>query len=546
MRIYYRTMKSANSPAAAAIKAAGLKLTAELPERSVDVLIWEYQSKVAAHNWAAIPQFDAVSPLVIWVDDYTNFREDPQRNTYLNSAVYVVVPSRAAKRDLIMHTSLTTTQVGVRGLLDMPTNWNLAGDAPFSTELHRWSDSQEPSQVRLKRLHRVGGWGVVESKDPYNLSQELSCFWAAGLPVVAQRGTAAGEAVSDHRAGVVVDDLANEEWQARLDKVTVDEYRPLAQHAVQAGVAIRQGAFIKQALADAAFHGIFHQPPFENYASIYRPADFGLRVMDSDDTAEYVLKNRCSVARLGDGEISLINGEGQVFQDADPKLASRLDEIVKGGSNSRLLVCLSDVFHGLDPLVDSAKDWWTNHLKVYGGYYHDLATHQNTYGNTMVTRPYMDFKDRTHAGTTFAAIRRWWQDRDVLLVEGYYTRSGVGNDLYANAHSVERIICPSKNAWTKYQEIEDLIRQHGEGKLVLVMLGMAATVIAADLADWGQVIDLGHLDPEYEWYQMGATERVPLKGKHTAEMNYDQNIDDLHDPEFNSQIVANISGEEER
>ena len=39
-----------------------------------------------------------------------------------------------------------------------------------------------------------------------------------------------------------------------------------------------------------------------------------------------------------------------------------------------------------------------------------------------------------------------------------------------------------------------------------------------------QLIELGHIDSEYEWFKMGATYKVKLKNKHTAEFNLDENI----------------------
>ena len=50
-------------------------------------------------------------------------------------------------------------------------------------------------------------------------------------------------------------------------------------------------------------------------------------------------------------------------------------------------------------------------------------------------------------------IKEMWNNIDVLIVEGEHTRFGVGNDLLANAKSVERIICPDKNAFNKYDNI---------------------------------------------------------------------------------------------
>ncbi|WP_191668405.1 SP_1767 family glycosyltransferase [Limosilactobacillus walteri] len=255
------------------------------------------------------------------------------------------------------------------------------------------------------------------------------------------------------------------------------------------------------------------------------------------------MEQRCSVARFGDGEISLLNGVNQVFQDADYTLRQRLDEILKMGSRPELLVCLSDVFHGLDMLVDSAHDWWQGHLATFNQYYQEIGEIGNYYGNTMVTRPYMDFKDRSSAGEIFDRLKEIWRGRDLLIVEGYYTRSGVGNDLYSTASSVRRIICPSKNAWEKYYEIEKMIKLYGQNCLVLVMLGMTATVIAADLAEYTQVIDLGHLDPEYEWYKIKAKTRVPIRGKHTAEMNYDVGIEDIDNQKYRSEIIAKIGVE---
>ena len=42
--------------------------------------------------------------------------------------------------------------------------------------------------------------------------------------------------------------------------------------------------------------------------------------------------------------------------------------------------------------------------------------------------------------------------------------------------------------------------------------------MVADVAAMGvQAIDIGQLDNEYDWYQMGVDTRVPIPGKMTAE-----------------------------
>ena len=102
-------------------------------------------------------------------------------------------------------------------------------------------------------------------------------------------------------------------------------------------------------------------------------------------------------------------------------------------------------------------------------------------------------------------------------MEGETSRSGVGNDLFDNSKSIKRIIGPSKNAYQDLDWIYDKVMEHSANRLVLVMLGPTAKVLVKRLADSGiQAIDLGHIDSEYEWYQMKATHKVKLAHKHTA------------------------------
>ena len=61
--------------------------------------------------------------------------------------------------------------------------------------------------------------------------------------------------------------------------------------------------------------------------------------------------------------------------------------------------------------------------------------------------------------------------KDLLIVEGETSRSGVGNDLFDNAHSIKRIICPARDAYAYIEQIQQAIIQHAENRLILLMLG---------------------------------------------------------------------------
>ena len=76
--------------------------------------------------------------------------------------------------------------------------------------------------------------------------------------------------------------------------------------------------------------------------------------------------------------------------------------------------------------------------------------------------------------------------------------------------------------------------------LILLALGPTATVMAYNLAQKGyQAIDIGHIDIEYEWFQMKATSKVPVPWRYVNETG--NRLSELSsDPEYTSQIIAQI------
>lgn len=75
------------------------------------------------------------------------------------------------------------------------------------------------------------------------------------------------------------------------------------------------------------------------------------------------------------------------------------------------------------------------------------------------------------------------------------------------------------------------------------MLSPTAKVIVADLIAQlnNQMIDIGHIDSEYEWMKMGVTNKVKILHKHTAEFNFDDKQVKLEkDDNFDKQIISII------
>ncbi|CAL98280.1 GT-D fold domain-containing glycosyltransferase [Lactococcus cremoris] len=106
---------------------------------------------------------------------------------------------------------------------------------------------------------------------------------------------------------------------------------------------------------------------------------------------------------------------------------------------------------------------------------------------------------------------------------------------------LELSILNSQNTYQKYNDILESIKTFGMEKLILLMLGPTAKVLGFQLSREGyQAIDIGHIDSEYEWYQMGASYKVKLQHKHTAEHNYDTDIIFLQDNDYENSIIGRI------
>lgn len=273
------------------------------------------------------------------------------------------------------------------------------------------------------------------------------------------------------------------------------------------------------------------------------PEERQISVLSIDQSLDYLLEKGASVVRFGDGEMDLIAGRSIPYQDFDPELSARLREMMSMESDEHMMICLPDVFTGLERYSIDAQNFWKAHLQHHLADYLEICR-STWYGSTFISRPYIDLEDKTPSAGYFAKLKKLWQDKDLLIVEGLTSRSGVGNDLFDGARSIKRIICPSRNAYSKLEAIKQDIREHADNRLILTMLGPTAKVLVYDLVQEGyRALDIGHIDSEYEWFQMGASHKIKLSHKHTAEHNFDQDIEFRDDQDYDSQIVANLAQE---
>lgn len=267
-----------------------------------------------------------------------------------------------------------------------------------------------------------------------------------------------------------------------------------------------------------------------------------LNVASFWETIEAVKKQK-SLIRFGDGELTIINGGSIGFQKKDSLLAKRLKEILSSDTPNVIIAIPGPLGGMYSHLSVKAAHWWKTHTDMeYHVWLKQLNPHRQYY-DSMISRFYVGMKELDFSKSVVNALKSIWNDKKLLIVEGFSTRMGVGNDLFDNARSVARILCPSENAFNKYTEILQEVEQMAfKYDLVLISLGPTAKVLAYDLHKSGLwAIDIGHIDNEYEWLLAGKGKRVLIPNKYCNEVDggkiTDQRIDNI---KYNNEIVAII------
>lgn len=265
-------------------------------------------------------------------------------------------------------------------------------------------------------------------------------------------------------------------------------------------------------------------------------------ILSAETLLKNILKEKKSLVRFGDGELEIMcERERSWFQTADPELTKRLKEVFE--SNSRnCLIAVSNNFGSLECYTEKAADDIRHYLQGKRDELVDLIGTTRIFYDAYVSRPYYMYKGNENAQKIFPLFKMIWQNRNILMIEGTYTRTGINNDLFNNAKSVRRIICPPQGAFNKYSDILECVKRNiNEEDLILITLGATATVLAYDLSELGyQAIDMGQLDNEYEWYLRRAEDRIPIPGKTVAELLRYHEPQDIISDEYVNQIIDKI------
>jgi len=208
-------------------------------------------------------------------------------------------------------------------------------------------------------------------------------------------------------------------------------------------------------------------------------------VIGEADTMDLVLAGR-SIARYGDGEFKMAEGNSIKSQDGHPVLALRLREILH--RSGECLVGIPNIHSATPKAV-----FWSQFLQRS----RLLADRQ--YVSAFISRP--DSAPWIDTPAYWAKVSALWAGRDITLVRGSSKSLTAEVLVDAGAGHVTEVLAPRQHAWAAY---DDLLERIGTPERALLCLGPTATVLAVDLCARGvHAIDFGHGGMFWKKHQRG-------------------------------------------
>lgn len=265
------------------------------------------------------------------------------------------------------------------------------------------------------------------------------------------------------------------------------------------------------------------------------------QISSIEETLRKIAEEHMSISRYGDGEFQIILGHAKdKYQDNNKLLSDRLCEILVSNLDNHI-VGLADDYGSVDIYGEKTRNDIRKYMtETKRRQHYQFIDMNKQYYNAYISRPYVYYPKEKYneSGERFDKLKLIWKDRDIVIIEGEKTRMGVGNDLFSETKSVERILAPSENAFSVYDRIlQSVLYNVDKDKQILIALGPTATVLAYDLALYGYwAIDLGHVDLEYEWYLRGKG-KCYIPYKYNNEVIGGNIVADIKDKEYEKTII---------
>lgn len=224
-----------------------------------------------------------------------------------------------------------------------------------------------------------------------------------------------------------------------------------------------------------------------------------ISILTTGETMRLLEKEKVSFLRYGDGEIAIMQGKSIPFQEFNPKLARRLRKILRTeteGLKIGIPYYYTHPIKNLNPFVAS----FAKSLTAQRRFFCRNCNRDMTYIDTCITQVYQTY-EKYNFQQYYKHMQNLLKEREITLICGEGVLDRLEYKAYSICASVDFITAPSMNAFDKYDILLRAALRTDPKKLVCIVLGPTAKVLASDLHKRGyQAWDMGHYFKDYDAY----------------------------------------------
>ena len=223
-----------------------------------------------------------------------------------------------------------------------------------------------------------------------------------------------------------------------------------------------------------------------------------LNVLDDEASWEAILKEPKSFIRIGDGELTLIEGYSIDFQKADARLADYLIRILQSTDPSYYVGVEYLYFHGYENITQEIR----RHDYLYGGCFKRVllkyANKDRLYINASFNAQYISHDD-LNTTKYISNMQKLFSERDIVVFSGDGILEKLDYNLFGFARSVEYVACPGKNAFDVFDSLLNQARTYPKDKTLCFILGPTSKPLVYELSKEGYLAwDIGHMAKDYD------------------------------------------------
>lgn len=222
-------------------------------------------------------------------------------------------------------------------------------------------------------------------------------------------------------------------------------------------------------------------------------------IMNVWDSIDYISSNNKSFVRFGDGEINLMKGMSQPFQEFDKELVERLYRTLAQNDDNLAVGINRDYYVPL--FCEQGRDYNRRHAYDFRCFFSKYCNKDRTYLDGSFT--FWNFGEHSKESELF--WNKWknmFRGKKIAIVSGTGVLDKLEHDVFELCSEKIYIYGPNKHAWREHDriiaEIKDTV---GKDYILVFILGMAGKAMIPETTQMGYISwDIGHLAKSYDAY----------------------------------------------